>query len=80
MGETTPVVAGNIANGEHVRDHPNGVIPYRSLVRRQRLPNPVRVGDAAELWLLVGTDSGYEGKTTLFYEQVAVTLDVVARG
>lgn len=31
--------------------------------------------DAGELWVLVGTDSGYEGTTTLYYTQVDVSLN-----
>jgi hypothetical protein len=33
--------------------------------------------DAGELWLIVGTDSGYEGTTTLYYTQVDVFLNAV---
>lgn len=34
----------------------------------------VATGDEGELWLLVGTDSAYEGKTVLYYNRIVVTL------
>jgi hypothetical protein len=29
---------------------------------------------AGDLWLLVGTDSGYEGTTSLYYQRIEVEL------
>ncbi|UFH53818.1 hypothetical protein [Spirosoma sp. KNUC1025] len=34
-----------------------------------------RSNDKGELWLLVGTDSGYEGLTTLYYSSIKVTTN-----
>lgn len=34
----------------------------------------VMPNDAGELWLIVGTDSGFEGTTTIFYNSVKVEL------
>ncbi|GAB3562367.1 hypothetical protein GCM10027578_04620 [Spirosoma luteolum] len=36
-------------------------------------PQTVRSSPAGELWLIVGTDSGYEGLTTLYYSRITVT-------
>lgn len=35
----------------------------------------VTTNDAGELWLIVGTDSGFEGETTLYYTQVDVLFN-----
>ncbi len=35
---------------------------------------PVMPNDAGELWLIVGTDSGFEGTTTIFYNSVKAEL------
>jgi hypothetical protein len=35
-------------------------------------PCIVRTGSSGELWLIMGTDSGYEGTTTLYYTKVSV--------
>lgn len=37
-------------------------------------PLVVRSNSKGELWLIIGTDSGYEGTTTLFYKKVKVAL------
>jgi hypothetical protein len=37
-------------------------------------PIMVRSNSNGELWLIVGTDSGYEGKTTLYYTKVAAVF------
>jgi hypothetical protein len=35
----------------------------------------VRTNPTGELWLIIGTDSGYEGKTTLYYTSVDVLFN-----
>lgn len=35
---------------------------------------PVRSSGDGSLWLVIGTDSGFEGITTLYYDQVSATL------
>jgi hypothetical protein len=37
----------------------------------------VTTNDAGELWLIVGTDSGHKGRTTLYYTQVDVLFNEV---
>jgi hypothetical protein len=37
-------------------------------------PNAVTANQFGELWLLIGTDSGFEGITSLYYQSISVTL------
>jgi hypothetical protein len=65
-------VVGNIANGlpcDAVND-----TPYATLMRRHTHPVPVTANSDGELWLLVGTDSGFESLTALYYERIDVAL------
>lgn len=39
-----------------------------------KTPFSAKTNDKGELWLLVGTDSGFEGITTLYYTQVKAVL------
>lgn len=48
--------------------------PYVSLTRSRRHANRVTATDDGELWLIVGTDSGFEGRTELYYQRIDVTL------
>lgn len=46
-----------------------------TLISRSNIDKPfvARSSDKGELWLLVGTDSGFEGLTTLYYSKINVT-------
>lgn len=68
-GGTALSVAGTIANG--TSDCPG---PYRTVVKRHTHTSIVTANESGELWLIVGTDSGFEGKTTLYYESIGATL------
>jgi hypothetical protein len=48
--------------------------PYVSLQCTHIRRFAATASDTGELWLLVGTDSGFEGKTTLYYQRISVTL------
>lgn len=50
---------------------------YTIISRFNTTSNPViaTTNEAGELWLIIGTDSGYEGTTTLYYTQVDVVLN-----
>ncbi|WP_162418114.1 hypothetical protein [Cyclobacterium roseum] len=37
-------------------------------------PQEVRADSSGNLWLIVGTDSGFEGMTVLYYQEIKVTL------
>ncbi|HXG59362.1 MAG TPA: hypothetical protein VNL91_10100 [Thermoanaerobaculia bacterium] len=63
-------VAGNIANGRDC----DGSYVYVSIVRKHRHTSVVRSSPEGDLWLLVGTDSAYEGLTSLYYQRIDVTL------
>lgn len=47
------------------------------LIQRDNLQNPLSVQTDASgnLWVIVGTDSGFEGTTTLYYNTIEVTLE-----
>ncbi|GAB4019993.1 hypothetical protein GCM10028808_59650 [Spirosoma migulaei] len=66
-GGKDAALLGNIGAGEDVTDY--------KLITRTNAENPltVRSNAAGELWLVVGTDSGYEGLTTLYYSNIKVT-------
>ncbi len=71
-GGANAQVLGNIANG--VQDCLS--TPYR-LITRDNLDNPFLIpsDDQGLLWLLVGTDSGFEGTTALYYDSIRVTFE-----
>lgn len=68
-GENT-IVLGNIAGGVNITNF--------TLVTRTNadsyVPFVVRSNDKGELWLLVGTDSGYRGTTVIYYTNVSVVF------
>ena len=70
QGGIAASVAGDIANGLPYNPEP----PYVSLTRTHRHTTGVTANSSGELWLLVGTDSGFEGLTQLFYQRIDVTL------
>jgi hypothetical protein len=62
-----------------VSDIANGLpceldVPYVSLRQSHTHPSPVTASAAGELWLIIGTDSGFEATTALYYEGVEVRL------
>ncbi len=62
---------GDIANGDPCELPVTG---YRQITRVLYQPNVVRTGGDATLWATVGTDSGFEGITTLYFWTVGVVL------
>lgn len=65
-------VLGNIENGQSCQNPPN----WTKVTRTSPATNPIVVKADARgyLWLNVGTDSGYEGLTRLYYSNVTTTL------
>jgi hypothetical protein len=57
------------ANGYVVKNLSNG--PYSSTYNG---PITARTNAEGELWLIVGTDSGFEGKTTIYYTNVSIVF------
>lgn len=39
-------------------------------------PFQVTTGSSGELWLLVGTDSGFEGTTTIYYNRIEAQISI----
>ena len=62
---------GHIGNGRRCEEEGR---PYVFLHRVYHHPAPVTSREDGSLWLFVGTDSGYEGLTQLYYYSIQVTL------
>lgn len=67
-------VTGNIANGLSADEIDMENPPYVSLKRQHEHEYTVTASPDGELWLLIGTDSGFEGLTGIYYQRIAVTL------
>jgi hypothetical protein len=67
-------VTGHIANGLSAEEVDLQNPPYVSLERQHEHEYTITASPDGELWLLVGTDSGFEGLTGIYYQRVAVTL------
>jgi hypothetical protein len=67
--------AGTIANGQPCDLGPH---PWVSIQRSHQHTTLVNANSRGELWLLVGTDSGFEGLTALYYQRIDVTLTPVS--
>jgi FG-GAP-like repeat len=65
-------VFGNVANGR--TPDPADAEPYVSVTRTGTHAFAARSDAAGNLWLLVGTDSGFEGLTRLYYQSITVSL------
>jgi hypothetical protein len=51
---------------------------YERITRsNQASPMRVKADEAGKLWLIVGTDSGYESTTTLYYDEIKVNFKPV---
>lgn len=72
-GGTVASVVGNIANGHELEGDQTSV-PYASLTREHTHTATVKADDQGNLWLIVGTDSGFEGLTALYFQSINVTL------
>jgi hypothetical protein len=70
-------VIGDIANGLSADEIDMENPPYVSLKRQHEHEYTVTASPDGELWLLVGTDSGFEGLTGIYYQRIAVTLSPV---
>lgn len=63
-------VVSNIENGQPPQDNP----PYLYLERVHHFPTLVRTDRRGAIWITVGTESGYEGRTGIYYYEIIVTL------
>lgn len=51
------------------RDNVNNPFPLKTDLSRL---NAIQPNEKGELWVIIGTDSGYEGRTTLYYDKVEI--------
>lgn len=65
---TDAVVIGNVAKGQ--------VSEQQYELKKLKMKEPIKVttNDHGELWAIFGTDSGFEGRTTLYYSTVKISL------
>ncbi len=73
QGGTAASVAGNIANGIDC-EQASPYYPFALIQRSHQHTTNVTANANGELWLLVGTDSGFEGLTRLYYQSMRVKL------
>lgn len=71
QGGKDAVLLGNLANGLTQEK-------YKSVNRTSTLPLRVKTDSSGKLWLFIGTDSGFEGLNTLYYQRVQVQLTPAA--
>lgn len=71
QGGTEASVAGNIANGT---SNCSGDAPFVSITRSHTHTHTVQANGFGEIWLIVGTDSGFEGLTRLYYQRIEATV------
>ena len=62
------VLLGNVSNGADTYGY--------KLVERSNTDNPftVRANAQGEIWLYIGTDSGYEGLSVFYYDRITATI------
>ena len=65
-------VVGTIGNGTPCE---RSKYPYVNVRRVYAHPTPVNSGMRNSLWLLVGTDSAFEGLTGLYYQSITVRIN-----
>ena len=68
-GGSDAIVTGNIANGIPCEEAEGRFV---LLSRTAQLPNPVRTDLSGTLWTFLGTDSGFEGTTEIYYAFIAI--------
>ena len=72
IGGPAASVVSTIGNGTEF--DPENETPYVSLNRKHVHTPRVTADSNGELWLLVGTDSGFEATTALYYQNINATL------
>lgn len=71
-GGTNMKVLGNIANGKAAGGL--GSTPFTIINRKSSSPINVKTDAQGACWIILGTDSGYEGLTRLYYDRVGVVF------
>ena len=75
QGGIAASVTGTIGNGTPCDLGPK---PYISIQRTHQHTTLVNANSRGEIWLLVGTASGFEGETNLYYQRIDVMLEPVS--
>lgn len=65
------IILGDISTTPNNKDY---VLIRRSNASQNTAPFVVKSNAQGELWLIVGTDSGFEGTTTLYYTKVSAVF------
>lgn len=75
-GGKNAVLLGDVSIGNTAQ------MKYKTINRNNGagLPLKAKTNDKGELWLFVGTDSGFEGLTTLYYQRVQVSIAPAVAG
>ena len=68
-------VAGVIANGIPCEEALDSDQPYAMVTWNQTLQGAVETNEEGELWVFIGTDSGFEGRTSLYYDTVELDIE-----
>ena len=76
QGGDAAVVAGTIENGIPCEEALEGERPPYAMVSLSGALE-VTTAEDGSLWLFVGTDSGFEGRTSIYYDRIEVTLTPV---
>ncbi len=74
QGGDAAVVAGTIENGIPCEQALESDPPPYAMVALGGTLDAVTTADDGSLWLFVGTDSGFEGRTSIYYDRIEVTL------
>ena len=62
------ILIGNIANGTDKEE-------YVLITRSNKDSFPVTTDSNGEVWVVIGTDSGFESVTTLYYNKISISFD-----
>jgi len=64
---------------KNIGDFANGTEKFEYTLKSLRMASPllVRTNADGELWVIVGTDSGFEGITTIYYNRIQVEIEEV---
>jgi len=74
QGGEAAVVAGTIDNGIPCEQALGSDAPAYAMVTRSGTLDAVTTAEDGSLWLFVGTDSGFEGRTSIYYDRIEVTF------
>jgi hypothetical protein len=79
QGGTAASVAGDVANGIACEvAMQNETLPYGSVTRTHTHTATVKADANGNLYVIVGTDSGFEGTTNIYFQQIKVSLTPVS--